>query len=132
MSKTNLDHEQTGSGRTRGIRRAQRSDQHQLDSDRSGLARSASSNGGGEPQRADRAVRPGVSQFRTRGAIAGGILRQLIAKADSQLARVEDQLSQLETTRQRLEQEREESRQERQQLQALLENLQQAAQETPK
>jgi chromosome segregation ATPase len=58
-------------------------------------------------------------------------LRQLIGKADNQLARISSRINQLETERQNLEREWEEARLEKEQLQALLDNLQQSIQENP-
>lgn len=58
-------------------------------------------------------------------------MRQLIDRADSQLAKMSDRIHQLETERQNLEQEWEQARQEKEQLQALLAGLQQSVQENP-
>jgi hypothetical protein len=130
MSETNSEHEQTKGG-ARGVRGVERASQYQLDSDRSTSPRRASSSPRSEPKRADRTVRAGAYQFKSRGQIAGGILRQLMIKADNQLARLDDRMNQLETERRKLEQEREEAKQEKEQLQILFENLQQATQDNP-
>ena len=129
MSKTNsADEQKSRPGR---IRREEGSGQHQPDSDRSKASRRPRGSARSEPERTDRTVCEGANQFKSRGQIAGGILRQLIGRADHQLASVDDRLQQLETERQRLEAEREQAQQEREQLQALLENLQQTIQENP-
>lgn len=131
MSETNLGNEQAQASRPRGVRRKERSDQYQSDSDRAETSQPTSSVAGRESQRTDRAVGKRISRFQSRGQIAGGILRQLLVKADNQLAKVENRLQQLEIERQNLEEEREQAQQERQQLQTLLENLQQTIQENP-
>lgn len=129
MKGKHSSNEQTGSGRSGRIRREQGTDQHRAHSNRAEASRPAGSSTGVESERIGGAVRTGADQFKSRGQIAGGILRQLIVRADNQLAKVEDQLRQLEITRQTLEQEREEARREQAQLQTLLENLQKTTQE---
>lgn len=131
MSETNPGNEQAQAGRQRGVRRKEGSGQHQPDSDCTETSRSTSSRSGCESERTSGAISERISGFQSRGQIAGGILRQLIVKADSQLAKVEDRLQQLEIERQKLEEEREQAQQEREQLQTLLENLQQTIQENP-
>jgi chromosome segregation ATPase len=130
MSETNLGNEQAES-RPGGVRREEGSGEHQPDSDGSEALRSAGGSDRHQSQRIDRTASARANQFQSRGQIAGGILRQLIVKADSQLAKVEDRLQQLEIERQKLEEEREQAQQEREQLQTLLENLQQTIQENP-
>lgn len=128
MSKTNSGDEQTQS-RQAGVRRKQRADQYQPDSDRTTATGRARNHTRNQPQRTDRTVCTGDDS--SGGAIAGGILRQLIAKSDSQLAKIKNRLNQLETERQTLEQEQQDAILEREQLQALLENLQQMGQDNP-
>jgi len=131
MSEVNSSNEQTDSSRPGRVRREEGSIQHQPNPHRSKASRRPGSSVRGEPERTDRTVCEGANQFKSRGQIAGGILRQLIGRADHQLASVDDRLQQLETERQRLEAEREQAQQEREQLQTLLENLQQTIQENP-
>lgn len=128
MSETNSEHEQTKSG-ARGIRRVERAGQHQPDPNRPTASRRTGDRAEHQPERTDRTVRAGADQSQLTGQITGGILRQLIAKADSQLARLDDRVSQLEAERQKLDEERQEARQEKEQLQTILENLRRADQE---
>ena len=130
MSETNSGNEQAQASRPRGVRRKERSGQHQPDSDRAETPQPTSSVAGRESERTGRTVSERISRFQPRGQIAGGILRQLLVKADNQLAKVENRLQQLEIERQTLEEEREQAQQEREQLQTLLENLQQTLQDT--
>jgi len=130
MSEINLGNEQAES-RPGGVRREEGSGQCQPDSNCSEAPRPTRNSSGHQPQRTDRAISTRINQFKSRGQIAGGILRQLLVKADNQLAKVENRLQQLEIERQTLEEEREQAQQEREQLQTLLENLQQTIQENP-
>jgi len=130
MNETNPGHEQT-QGRSRRIRREERTSEHHHNSDCSEAARSERRSVGCKSQRTNRTIRTGISQCKSRGDNVGGILRQLIGKADNQLARISSRINQLETERQNLEREWEEARLEKEQLQALLENLQQSMQENP-
>lgn len=130
MSERNLGNEQAES-RPGGVRREEGSGQYQPDSNCSETPRPTGDGSGHQPQRTDRTIGAGIGQFKSRGQIAGGILRQLLVKADHQLAKVEDRLQQLEIERQKLEEEREQAKQEQEQLQTLLANLQQTVQENP-
>lgn len=130
MNDTNPGNEQI-KGRSGRIRREKGASEHQPDADSSKATRSARRNLGSESQRTNRTIRAGLSQCKFRGHSIGGILRQLIGKADHQLAKISSRIHQLETERQNLEREWEEARLEKEQLQALLENLQQSVQESP-
>jgi hypothetical protein len=130
MSEPNLGNEQAES-RTRRVWREERSGEYQPDSDGSEAPRPTGDTSRGQSQRTDRTTGTRTDQFKSRGQIAGGILRQLLVKADNQLAKVDDRLQQLEIERQKLEEEREQAQQEREQLQTLLESLQQTIQENP-
>jgi vacuolar-type H+-ATPase subunit I/STV1 len=129
MSETNPGNEQAQASRPRGVRRKERSVQHQPDSDRTETPRSTGSGSGCESERTNRAVSERIGRFQSRGQIFGGILRQLLVKADNQLAKVETRLQQLEIERQTLEEEREQAQQEQEQLRSLLENLQKTIQD---
>lgn len=130
MTETTVGHEQAES-RPGGVRREEGSGQYQPDADGSEVARPTGSQVGDQPKRVDRTIGTRANQFQSRGQITGGILRQLIVKADNQLAKVDDRLQQLEIERQKLEEEREQAHQEREQLQTLLESLQETIQENP-
>lgn len=129
MKQARSGDDETGSSRTRGIRRKQGALHDRNHADSAGATGRASRQAGAQPQRANRTVRTRADWSTTRRTLIGGIVRQLITKADSQLAKVDEQLGQLDATRRKLEQEREEAKQERAQLQAILEGLQQTGQE---
>jgi len=119
------DHEQSKSQPR--LQRKQGESQHQPDSNGSAASRRAGGKARNQSQRSNRAVRQRTAEC--RGTSAGGILRQLIARADSQLARIDDRIRQFEIDRQSLQQERGAAMEERAQLQRLLENLQQTIQD---
>jgi hypothetical protein len=129
LEQVELDHEQTCTSGPRGIRREEGTVYDRADTNGPATARPEGSGFGPQPQRIDRAVRAGVCQLQPAGEAVGGIVRQLMAKADNQLAQVEKDLNQLGKTRSQLEQDREMLQRNREQLQMLLEALQQTERE---
>jgi hypothetical protein len=126
MREKESDHEQTHASRPRGIRRKEGTVHDRANSHGPATAGSEGGESGAKPQRNHRAIRTRVCQRQPSSQNVGGIVRQLMAKAESQLAQVEKELNQLEKTQTQLRADREMVQTNYDQLQILLEALQQS------
>jgi chromosome condensin MukBEF ATPase and DNA-binding subunit MukB len=124
MREDELDYEQTSTSRPRGIRRKERTVYDRANPHGPTTPRSESGESRIKPQRNHRAIRARVCQRQSPSQNVGGIVRQLMAKAETQLAQVEKDLTQLEKTRIQLQTDREMVQNHYDQLQVLLEALQ--------